>query len=82
MLEGGGGFREFAEDPANAWEPYPQGAPGEFRSMKTYAFGGGFGNFGDSMVPFHRYLSFSGWGCSWDSCYLVSDNVDSIIANE
>lgn len=54
-----GGFREFAEDPANAWEPYPQGAPGEFRSTKTYRFGGGFGNFGDSMVPFHRYLTFS-----------------------
>ena len=54
-----GGIREFYEDPANAWEPFPQGAEGEFRSKKSYAFGGGFGNFGDSMVPFHRYLNFA-----------------------
>lgn len=31
-----GGLAEFAEDPAHAWEPYPQGAPGEYRSVKTY----------------------------------------------
>jgi hypothetical protein len=53
-----GGFREFYEHPANAWEPYPQGAEGEFRSTRAYTQGGGFGNFGDSMVPLHRYLNF------------------------
>src|SRR6266545_4765799 len=54
-----GGIRDFYEDPASAWEPYPQGGEGEFRSKKSYASGGGFGNFGDSMVPLHRYLTFS-----------------------
>lgn len=52
------GYREFLEDPANAWEPYPQGAAGEYRSTKSYAGGGGFGNFADSMIPFHRYMNF------------------------
>ncbi len=52
------GFREFFEDPAHAWEPYPQGAAGEYRSTKSYPSGGGFGNFGDSMIPFHRYMNF------------------------
>jgi len=31
-----GGFREFFESPADAWVPFPDGAPGEFRSAKTY----------------------------------------------
>jgi len=53
-----GGLREFYEDPANAWEPVPGGAEGEFRSTKSYAYGGGFGNFGDSMVPLFRYMTF------------------------
>lgn len=52
------GFREFVEDPAHAWEPVPQGADGEYRSTKTYTYGGGFGNFADSMVPLHRYINF------------------------
>ncbi|MBW3540337.1 MAG: hypothetical protein KY476_08710 [Planctomycetes bacterium] len=52
------GLREFHEDPSNAWEPVPGGAEGEFRSTKSFDYGGGFGNFGDSMVPLHRYLTF------------------------
>lgn len=52
------GLREFFENPATAWEPVPNGVDGEFRSTKTYTQGGGFGNFGDSMVPLHRYLNF------------------------
>jgi hypothetical protein len=69
-----GGIREFYEDPAHAWEPFlltptplpplgergrGEGAEGEFRSTKSYTYGGGFGNFGDSMVPFQRYLTFA-----------------------
>jgi hypothetical protein len=54
-----GGIREFAEDAAHAWEPYSEGADGEFRSTKSYTQGGGFGNFADSMVPFQRYLTFA-----------------------
>lgn len=57
-----GGLREFFENPAAAWEPCPDGAPGEFRSTKTYPDLGGsvdaanvIGNFGDSMVPLHGY---------------------------
>jgi hypothetical protein len=53
-----GGHREFFENPAMAWEPVADGAPGEYRSTKTYSAGGGFGNFGDSMVPLHRYIDF------------------------
>jgi hypothetical protein len=52
------GHREFFENPAAAWEPVADGAPGEYRSTKSYAAGGGFGNFGDSMVPLHRYIDF------------------------
>jgi hypothetical protein len=54
-----GGLREFYEAPATAWEPVPGGAEGEYRSTKPYPFGGGFGNFGDSMVPLHRYINFT-----------------------
>lgn len=54
-----GGIREFHDDPAHAWEPTPQGADGEFRSTRTYMQGGGAGNFGDSMVPLHRYLTLN-----------------------
>ncbi len=57
-----GGLREFFETPAAAWEPCPDGADGEFRSVKTYLDLGGsdggtnvLGNFGDSMVPLHGY---------------------------
>ncbi len=31
-----GGLREFAEDPASSWEPFAEGAPGEYVSTKTY----------------------------------------------
>lgn len=54
-----GGIREFYDDPAHSWEPFRPGAEGEFRSTKSYPFGGSFGNFGDSMIPFQRYLTFS-----------------------
>jgi hypothetical protein len=57
-----GGLREFFESPAQAWEPCPDGVPGEYRSVKTYPDLGGaegqtnvLGNFGDSMVPLHGY---------------------------
>ena len=53
------GYREFHDDPATAWEPYPRGGKDEYRSTKAYTQGGGFGNFADSMVPFHRYMTFS-----------------------
>ncbi len=52
------GHREFFEHPAEAWEPVDGGAEHEFRSTKAYPRGGGFGNFGDSMIPFQRYLTF------------------------
>src|SRR5688572_25883710 len=52
------GHREFFDDPATAWEPAPGGHADEFRSTKTYAIGGNFGNFADSMVPLHRYIDF------------------------
>lgn len=51
-----GGFREFAESPATAWEVV-NAAAGEFRSTKPYPGLEGIvlGNFADSMVPLHGY---------------------------
>ena len=54
-----GGLREFFESPATAWEPFAEGAPGEFRSVKTYTEAGSSGNFGDSMIPLHRYMTIA-----------------------
>jgi hypothetical protein len=53
------GLREFQEAPASAWEPVPNGAKDEFQSTRTYRSGGGFGNFADSMIPFHRYMNLT-----------------------
>lgn len=53
------GLREFLEDPTGAWEPAPSGAKDEFRSTRTYRSGGGFGNFADSLIPFHRYMNLT-----------------------
>lgn len=52
-----GGLREFAENPAAAWEPVKDGAPGEFRSTKPYPKFEGIvlGHFADSMVALHGY---------------------------
>jgi hypothetical protein len=51
-----GGFAEFWDDPAAAWEPDPDGAPGEFRSTRTYKnIEIAQGLFGDSMIPLHGY---------------------------
>jgi hypothetical protein len=57
-----GGLAEFHDAPATAWEPFPAGAPGEFRSTRTYANAGSartddqqettlLGSFADSMLP-------------------------------
>lgn len=51
-----GGLREFFEKPAEAWQPYEKGAPGEFQSAKTYPdLGQASGNFGDSLIPLQAY---------------------------
>lgn len=57
-----GGLREFFEQSATAWEPFADGAAGEFRSAKSYPDLGGqpevtnlLGLFGDSLVPLHGY---------------------------
>lgn len=49
-----GGLREFAEEPAKAWEPVENG---EYRSAKAYPQLSGIvlGHFLDSMVPLHGY---------------------------
>jgi hypothetical protein len=54
-----GGYRDFYEDPAHAWEPFAGGADGEYQSTKPYPAGGNFGNFADSMIPLHRYINFA-----------------------
>jgi len=57
-----GGLADFHDAPEAAWEPFPGGAPGEFRSTKTYENAGSattddqmettlLGSFADSMVP-------------------------------
>lgn len=57
-----GGVPEFLLSPQTAWEPCPDGVPGEFQSVKTFpglhARTEGvhlFGHFADSMIPLHGY---------------------------
>ena len=57
-----GSLREFYETPETSWEPYPDGAEGEYRSTKAYPELEArlnktnlLGNFGDSMVPLFGY---------------------------
>ena len=57
-----GGIREFYEKPETAWEPYPEGADGEYLSTKAYPELEArinktnlLGNFGESMVPLFGY---------------------------
>ena len=51
-----GSFREFFEDHRNAWEPFPEGSPGEFRSRTTYRnLRNLHGRFGDSMIGLQIY---------------------------
>ncbi len=57
-----GSFREFQEQPADAWEPAPGGAAGEYRSTRTYRqiawqrdVTNVMGRFADSMTPLHGY---------------------------
>lgn len=54
-------LRQFTENPAAAWEPCPDGAPGEYQSTATFPDGPSgqgvhvLGNFADSMVPLQGY---------------------------
>jgi hypothetical protein len=51
-----GGFREFFEDPAEAWEPFGEGGGGEYRSKRAYPnLRDVLGAFGDSRVGLHTY---------------------------
>lgn len=51
-----GSFREFFENPAEAWESYAGGASGEFRSKRPYRnLRNLHGRFGDSMVGLQVY---------------------------
>lgn len=51
-----GGLSEFFDEPAKAWQPYPQGAPDEYRSVKAYKnIRDVLGLFGDSHVALQTY---------------------------
>jgi len=51
-----GGMPEFLNDSAHAWVPYPQGAPGEFRSAKAYGnIRDVVGLFGDTHIGLQTY---------------------------
>jgi hypothetical protein len=51
-----GGLRQFAERPEQAWQPYPGGAPGEYRSARPYRnVRDVVGRFGDSLVGLQTY---------------------------
>ena len=46
-----GGLAEFFDEPDKAWAPFPQGAPGEYRSVKAYKnIRDVLGLFGDSHM--------------------------------
>ena len=79
-----GGLREFFESPAAAWEPVKNGAPDEYRSVKTYPQlpkQGRHdvrvtGNFGDSMVPLHGYrfgIDFRARNIYWNIGHKLND---------
>lgn len=51
-----GGIAEFASQPAQMWEPCPDGVPGEYRSRRAYPnLRDVMGWFGDSMIGLHTY---------------------------
>ena len=51
-----GSFREFFEQPQDAWEPFPEGAAGEYRSRRPFKnLRNIHGRFGDSMVGLQVY---------------------------
>jgi hypothetical protein len=51
-----GGFAEFFDEPAKAWEPAPGGSSDEYRSIKTYKnIRDVVGLFGDSHVALQTY---------------------------
>lgn len=51
-----GGLREFAEDPAKAWESCADGVAGEYRSTKVYRnIRDVHGRFGDSLAGLQTY---------------------------
>jgi hypothetical protein len=51
-----GGFREFSEKPADAWQPVTGGAAGEFRSQRPFRnLRQIHGRFGDSMIGLQVY---------------------------
>lgn len=51
-----GGLAEFYDEPDKAWAPFPQGAPGEYRSVKAYKnIRDVLGLFGDSYIALQTY---------------------------
>jgi hypothetical protein len=51
-----GSLAEFFDAPAKAWEPYPTGAPDEYRSVKSYKnIRDVLGLFGDSHIALQTY---------------------------
>jgi hypothetical protein len=56
-----GGLREFLDNPATAWEPFPRGAEGEFVSTRTYPHAD------DRKVP-HQFLPGS-----WEPLWGIED---------
>jgi hypothetical protein len=61
-----GGLPEFHDDPANAWTPYAEGAPGEYRSTRPHRnLRDVVGLFGDSNVGLQTY---------WHAMDLRADN--------
>lgn len=51
-----GGLAEFHDEPAKAWAPYPNGAPGEYRSVRAYKnIRDVLGLFADSHVALQTY---------------------------
>ena len=55
-----GGFKEFFDEPANAWVPAEQGAPGEYRSANAFKnIRDVVGLFGDSHIGLQTYWHIS-----------------------
>lgn len=70
-----GGFPEFVNDPADAWMPFEEGAPGEFVSTRRYA------GADDRQVP-HQFLPGSWepyWGIEEERPLALGHLADSMI---
>lgn len=72
-----GGIREFSESPNEAWTPFPDGAPGEYRSARRHPnLRHVLGCFGDSMIGLNSYYHIKDLRSGGEFVELAEDKSD------